>query len=62
MKNDESRDEYTRTFEPARALAAETLKLERRLSAECGAQNAECPGEIALLWQTAPLARPIPRS
>jgi hypothetical protein len=26
------RDEYTRTIEPARALAAETLKLERTLS------------------------------
>jgi hypothetical protein len=25
------RDEYTRTIEPARALAAETLKLERAL-------------------------------
>jgi hypothetical protein len=26
------RDEYTRTIEPARALAAETLNLERTLS------------------------------
>jgi hypothetical protein len=29
------RDEYTRTLAPARALAAEILTLERRLSAEC---------------------------
>jgi hypothetical protein len=29
------RDEYTRTIEPARALAAETLKLERKPKAEC---------------------------
>jgi len=54
------RDEYTRTIEPARALAAETLTLERRLSAECGVQNAECPAEIALMWQTVPPRMPIP--
>jgi hypothetical protein len=48
------RDEFTRTIEPARTLAAETLTLERRLSAELGVQNAECPAEIALTWQTAP--------
>jgi len=28
------RDEYTRTIEPARALAAETLTLERKSKAE----------------------------
>jgi hypothetical protein len=28
------RDEYTRTIEPARALATETLKRERKLKAE----------------------------
>jgi hypothetical protein len=28
------RDEYARTIEPARVLAAETLKLERKLKAE----------------------------
>ena len=28
------RDEYTRTLEPARALATETLTLERQLKAE----------------------------
>jgi len=28
------RDEYTRTIDPARALAAETLKLERKSKAE----------------------------
>jgi len=35
------RDEYTRTIAPARALAAETLALERLLNAECRVQNAE---------------------
>jgi hypothetical protein len=28
------RDEYTRTIEPARALASESLNLERKLRAE----------------------------
>jgi hypothetical protein len=54
-----SRDEELQPIEPARALAAETLTLERRLSAECGVQNAECPAEIALLCQTAPPRMPI---
>jgi hypothetical protein len=53
------RDEYTRTIEPARALAAETLKLERLPSAERGMRSAECPAEIALMWQTAPPRMPI---
>ncbi len=35
------REEYTRTLEPARALAAEALTLERLLNAECGMRNAE---------------------
>jgi|GEM_PF-6684659 len=35
------RDEYTRTIAPARAIAAETLKLERVLNAECGMRSAE---------------------
>ena len=36
------RDEYTRTIEPARALAAETLNLERVSNAECGMRSADC--------------------
>jgi hypothetical protein len=32
----------TRTLEPARALAAETLTLERTLKGECRRQNVEC--------------------
>jgi len=59
------RDEHIRTSEPARALASETLKLERLPDAECGVQNAECcddltPAEVALMWQTAPPRMPIP--
>ena len=61
-------EERTRTFEPARALAAETLKLERLPIAECGMRNVEwfcpayalTPAEIDLMWQTAPPRMPIP--
>ena len=53
-------DEHTRSIEPAPALAAETLKLERLPSAERGMRSAECPAEIALMWQTTPFCMPIP--
>ena len=55
------RAEYTRTIAPARALAAETLNLERLPSAERGMRSAECPAEIDLMWQTAPPRTPIPQ-
>ena len=45
---------------PARALAAETLKLERLPSAERGMRSVECPAEIDLMWQAAPPRMPIP--
>jgi hypothetical protein len=48
------RDEFTRTIAPTRALAAETLIVERTLSdlvnQACGLTSAE----IKLMWQTAP--------
>jgi hypothetical protein len=47
------RDEYTRTKEPARALAAETLTLERTLSDLVNQDYALTPAEITLVWQTA---------
>jgi hypothetical protein len=53
------RAEYTRTIEPARALAAETLKLERTLSALVNQAYSLTPAEIALLWKTAPPRMPI---
>ena len=53
------RDEYTRTVAPARALASETLTLERRLSDLVNQAYALTPAEIALLWQTAPPRMPI---
>ncbi len=55
------RDEYTRTIEPARALAAETMKLERTYPQRPVNQAyGLTPAEIALLWQTAPPRMPTP--
>ncbi len=54
------RDEYTRSIEPARALAAETLTLERTLSDLVNQAYALTPAEIALTCQTAPPRMPIP--
>jgi hypothetical protein len=55
------RAKYTRTMEPARALAAETLKLERTLSNLVKQAYGLTPTEIELMWQTAPHRMPIPR-
>ena len=54
------RAEYTRTLEPARALAAETLKLECALSDLVNQAYGLTPEEIKLMWQTAPPRMPIP--
>ena len=54
------RAEYTRTIAPARALAAETAKLERTLSDLVNQAYALTPAEIELMWQTAPPRMPIP--
>ncbi len=54
------RAEYTRRIEPARALAAETLKLERTLSDLVNQAYALTPAEIDLMWKTAPPRMPIP--
>jgi hypothetical protein len=53
------RNEYTRTIAPARALAAETLNLERTLSDLVNQAYALTPAEIELVWQTAPPRIPI---
>jgi len=53
------RDEYTRSIEPARALAAETLSLERTLSDIVNQAYGLTPTEIDLMWQTAPPRMPI---
>jgi SAM-dependent methyltransferase len=54
------RAEYIRSIEPARALAAETLKLERTLSDLVNQAYAVTPAEIDLMWKTAPPRMPIP--
>lgn len=54
------RDEYTRTIEPARALAAESLKLECALSDLVNKAYGLTPQEIDLMWKTAPPRMPIP--
>ena len=53
------RGDYTRTIAPARALAAETLTLERTLSDLVNQAYALTPAEIALMWKTAPPRMPI---
>jgi diketogulonate reductase-like aldo/keto reductase len=55
-------EERTRTFEPARALAAETLALERTLGDRVKQAYGLTPAEIALMWKTAPPRMPIPPS
>ena len=55
------RDEYTRTIEPARPLASETMTLERTLSDLVNQAYALTPAEIDLLWQTAPPRMPVTR-
>ena len=52
-------DEYTRTIEPARALAAETLTLERALSDLVNQAYDLTPAEIELMRKTAPPIRPL---
>ena len=51
-------DEYTRTIEPARALAVETSKLERALSDLVNQAFALTRAEITLMWKTAPPSCP----
>jgi hypothetical protein len=53
------RTEYTRTLEPARALAAEALKLECTLSDLVNQAYDLTPAEIDLMWKTAPPRMPI---
>jgi hypothetical protein len=50
----------TRTIDPARALAVETLKLDRTLSDLVNQAYGLTPAEIDLMWQTAPPRMPIP--
>jgi hypothetical protein len=53
------REEYTRTIEPARSLAAETLGLERTLNDLVNQAYGLTGAEIDLMWKTAPPRMPI---
>jgi hypothetical protein len=53
------RRRYTRTIEPARARAAETLTLERTLSDLVNQAYALSPAEVELLWRTVPPRMPV---
>jgi hypothetical protein len=53
------REEYVRSIEPARKLAAEALKLETQLSNLVNQAYGLTPEEVALLWKTAPPRMPI---
>ena len=53
------REEYTRSIDPARALAAETLQLERTLSDLINQAYGLTPDEVQLMWDTAPPRMPF---
>jgi hypothetical protein len=53
------RDEHCRSIEPARALAAELLALERQISDLVNAAYGLTADEVALMWQTAPPRMPF---
>jgi len=55
------REEYTHSIEPARALAAEALKLEHEVSNLVNEAYGLTPDEVPLMWQTAPPRMPISR-
>ena len=54
------REEYARTVEPARRLAAEAHTLERQVSDLVIQTYGLTPEETTLMWQTAPPRMPIP--
>jgi len=53
------RDEYVRTLDPARKLAAEATRLEHEIGDLVNAAYGLTPDEIALIWETAPPRMPI---
>lgn len=53
------RDEHARTIEPARALAAEALQLERQIGDLVNEAYGLTPEEVALMWATAPPRMPF---
>ncbi|MGO9111380.1 MAG: Eco57I restriction-modification methylase domain-containing protein, partial [Thermoguttaceae bacterium] len=56
------RDEHANTIQPARKLAAEAITLENTISNLVNEAYSLTPGEVALLWETAPPRMPISRA
>ena len=54
------REEYTRTVEPLRALAAEAVGLEHEISQRVNTAYGLTDDEVRLMWQTAPPRMPTP--
>jgi hypothetical protein len=55
------REEYARSIDPARALAAEALNLESEVSDFVNEAYGLTPEEVALMWETAPPRMPVTR-
>jgi hypothetical protein len=55
------REEYARSIDPARALAAEALSLESEVSSLVNEAYGLTPEEVALMWETAPPRMPVTR-
>lgn len=55
------REEYTRSIEPSRVLAAEMPELERALSDLVNQAYGLTADEVALMWETSPPRMPIPK-
>jgi hypothetical protein len=53
------RDEYCRSVEPARALAAEAARLENDVAGLVNEAYGLTPEEVALMWATAPPRMPV---
>ena len=53
------REEYARSIDPARGLAAEALGLENEVSNLVNEAYGLTPEEVALMWKTAPPRMPI---
>jgi hypothetical protein len=53
------REEYARSIDPARVLAAEALTLENELSHLVNEAYSLTPEEVALMWETAPPRMPV---
>ncbi len=56
------REEHSKTILPAQALAKETLGLERKVSDLVSEAYGLTPGDVELMWATAPPRMPVASS